>query len=215
MRITGGQARGRRLIGPKGRCLRPSSDLIREALFQILAVRLEFPWESCSVLDLFAGTGALGIEALSRAVREVVFVDHNRSSLDLIRRNLSLCGFSERAKVVRADMRTGSKSLSLVLKYGPFNLIFADPPYSQGLGEKALEWVAETCALAPDGWMVVEEFKGEKLPYRVIPSRETEEKEHGVRSSLQLVDSRIYGQTELWFYRSIQCNHQITKSPNH
>jgi 16S rRNA (guanine966-N2)-methyltransferase len=206
MRITGGQAKGRRLIGPKGRCLRPTSDLIREALFQILTVRLEFPWESCIVLDLFAGTGALGIEALSRAVREVVFVDHNRSSLDLIRRNLSLCGFSERAKVVRADIRTGSKSLGLVLKYRPFNLIFADPPYSQGLGKKALEWVAGTCALASGGWMVIEEFKGEKLPQWVIANREIEEKGHGVRSSIQLVDSRIYGQTELWFYKEASNN---------
>ena len=209
MRITGGQARGRRLIGPKGRCLRPTSDLVREALFQILAVRLKYPWESCSVLDLFAGTGALGIEALSRAAREVVFVDHHRSSLDLIRRNLSLCGFSERAKVVRADIRTGSKSLGLVLKHGPFNLVFADPPYSQGLGKKALEWVAETGALAPGGWMVAEESKGEKLPHKVISSRETEKKGHETRSSIQLMDRRIYGQTELWFYRSIQCNHQI------
>jgi len=155
---------------------------------------LEFPWESCSVLDLFAGTGALGIEALSRAVREVVFVDHHKSSLDLIRRNLSLCGFSERAKVVRADIRTSPKSLDRVLKYGPFNLIFADPPYSQGLGKKAMEWVAETCALASGGWMVIEEFKGEKFPHQIISSSEL---------SLQLVDSRIYGQTELWFYRSI------------
>ncbi len=203
MRITGGQARGRRLIGPKGRCLRPTSDLVREALFQILHARLEFPWESCNVLDLFAGTGALGIEALSRAVREVVFVDCNRSSLDLIRRNLSLCGFSERAKVVRADIRTSPKSLDRVLKYGPFNLIFADPPYSRGLGKKALEWVVETCALASRGWMVIEEFKGEKFPHQVISSRETEEKEHRVKSSLQLMDSRRYGQTELWFYRSI------------
>jgi len=194
MRITGGQAKGRRLIGPKGRCLRPTSNLVREALFQILSVRLEFPWESCSVLDLFAGTGALGIEALSRAVRAVVFVDHHKSSLDLIRRNLSLCGFSERAKVVRADIRTSPKSLDRVLKYGPFNLIFADPPYSQGLGKKAMEWVAETCALASGGWMVIEEFKGEKFPHQIISSSE---------SSLQLVDSRIYGQTELWFYRSI------------
>jgi 16S rRNA (guanine966-N2)-methyltransferase len=162
---------------------------------------LEFPWESCGVLDLFAGTGALGIEALSRDAREVVFVDRRRSSLDLIRRNLSLCGFSERAEVVRADISTGSKSLSLVLKHGSFNLILADPPYSQGLGKKVLEWVAGTRALASGGWMVVEEFKGEKLPQRVMSSRETEKKKHGARSSIQLVDRRRYGQTELWFYK--------------
>ena len=202
MRITGGQARGRRLIGPKGRCLRPTSDLVREALFQILSVRLEFPWESCNVLDLFAGTGAIGIEALSRAVREVVFVDHHRSSLDLIRRNLSLCGFSERAKVVRADIRTSPKSFDHILKYGPFSLIFADPPNSRGLGKKALEWVDRTGVLVPGGWMVIEEFKAEKLPYAVMCGSE-EKKTHKAKSSLQLVDSRIYGQTELWFYRSI------------
>jgi len=182
------------LIGPKGRCLRPTSDLVREVLFQILHARLGFPWESCNVLDLFAGTGAFGIEALSRAAREVVFVDYHKSSLDLIRRNLSLCGFSERAKVVRADIRTSPKSINRVLKYAPFNLIFADPPYSMGLGKKALEWVAKTGILVSGGWMVVEEFKGEKLPYTVIS---------GSESSLQFVDSRRYGQTELWFYRSI------------
>ena len=194
MRITGGQAKGRRLIGPKGRCLRPTSDLVREALFQILHARLGFPWESCNVLDLFAGTGALGIEALSRAVREVVFLDYHKTSLDLIRRNLSLCGFSDRAKVVRADIRTSPKSLKRVLKYGSFNLIFADPPYSMGLAKKAMEWVAETDALVSGGWMVVEELKGEELPYTVMS---------GSESSLQFVDSRRYGQTELWFYRSI------------
>jgi 16S rRNA (guanine966-N2)-methyltransferase len=203
MRITGGQARGQRLIGPKGRFLRPTSDLVREALFQILSVRLEFSWESCNVLDLFAGTGALGIEALSRAVREVVFVDHHKSSLDLIRRNLSLSGFSQRAKVIRADIRTNPKSFNRVLKYRPFNLIFADPPYSQGLGKKAMEWVAETCVLASGGWMVIEEFKGEKFPHQVISSRKAEEKKHKAKLSLKLVDSRTYGQTELWFYRSI------------
>jgi len=167
---------------------------VREALFQILHARLGFPWESCNVLDLFAGTGALGIEALSRAVREVVFLDYHKTSLDLIRRNLSLCGFSDRAKVVRADIRTSPKSLKRVLKYGSFNLIFADPPYSMGLAKKAMEWVAETDALVSGGWMVVEELKGEELPYTVMS---------GSESSLQFVDSRRYGQTELWFYRSI------------
>ncbi len=194
MRITGGQAKGRRLIGPKGRCLRPTSDLVREALFQILSVRLEFFWESCSVLDLFAGTGALGIEALSRGAREAVFVDNHRQSIDLIRQNLSMCGFIGRASVIRAGIGTKRNLLKRVFDQGPYKVIFADPPYSHGLGLKALEWVAETDILVSGGWMVIEEFKGEKFPHQVISSSE---------SSLQLVDSRRYGQTELWFYRSI------------
>ncbi len=198
MRVTGGVARGRRLPGPKGRLLRPTTDLVREALFQILTVRMEIPWHSCRVLDLFAGTGMLGIEALSREARDVVFVDHSRSSLDLIRKNLNLCGLIGRAELIRAEIGSGSRSLRCVLKSGPFGLILADPPYSQGLGEKALEWVVETDALSPGGWMVIEEFKKEVLPHRVIPRHMA-----GSKLSLQLVESRRYGQTILWFYRSI------------
>nr|HDN01004.1 16S rRNA (guanine(966)-N(2))-methyltransferase RsmD [Deltaproteobacteria bacterium] len=201
MRITGGHARGRRLLGPKGRFLRPTSDLVREALFQILHAHMELPWESCNVLDLFAGTGALGIEALSRGVRQVVFADHHGSALDLIRRNLDLCGFKDRAKVIRADVRTNSKLLNRVLEYGPFNLIFADPPYSQGLGKRAMDWVVDSCALVPGGFVIIEEFKGEQLPLQAVSSDETKGKGEGTKSSLQLVDKRVYGQTELWFYR--------------
>lgn len=201
MRITGGHARGRRLLGPKGRFLRPTSDLVREALFQILHAHMELPWESCNVLDLFAGTGALGIEALSRGVRQVVFADHHGSALDLIRRNLDLCGFKDRAKVIRADVRTNSKLLNRVFEYGPFNLIFADPPYSQGLGKRAMDWVVDSCALVPGGFVIIEEFKGEQLPLQAVSSDETKGKGEGTKSSLQLVDKRVYGQTELWFYR--------------
>lgn len=201
MRITGGHARGRRFLGPKGRLLRPTSDMVREALFQILHAHMELPWESCNVLDLFAGTGALGIEALSRGVRQVVFAEHHASALDLIRRNLDLCGFKDRAKVIRADIRTNSKSLNRILEYGPFNLIFADPPYSQGLGKRAMDWVVDFCALVPGGFMIIEEFKGEQLPLQAVSSDETKGKGEGAKSSLQLVDKRVYGQTELWFYR--------------
>ncbi len=215
MRVTGGQARGRHLIGPQGRLLRPTSDLVREALFQILTVRLEFSWESCRVLDLFAGTGALGIEALSRGAREAVFVDNHRQSIELIRQNLSTCGFSGRASVIRAGIGTRRNSLKRVLDQGPYKVIFADPPYSRGLGLKALEWVDQTGMLASDGWMVVEGFKTEELPKEITPHSGTECRGHGSGSRLDLVESRRYGQTELWFYRSIQCNHQITKSPNH
>jgi 16S rRNA (guanine966-N2)-methyltransferase len=202
MRITGGQAKGRRLIGPKGFYLRPTSDLVREALFQILQIRLEFQWESCNVLDLFAGTGALGIEALSRSVRQVVFVDHSKVSLDLIRRNLNLCDFSERGKIFRADI-SNSKSLNLVLKNGPFNLIFADPPYSKGWSIKVLEWATNTFALTSGGWMIIEKFKGEGLPEAIISKSVLEKRGQRIKICLHLLDSRTYGQTQLCFYRSI------------
>jgi 16S rRNA (guanine966-N2)-methyltransferase len=175
--------------------------MVREALFQILHAHMELPWKSYNVLDLFAGTGALGIEALSRGVRQVVFAEHHASALDLIRRNLDLCGFKDRAKVIRADIRTNSKSLNRILEYGPFNLIFADPPYSQGLGKRAMDWVVDFCALVPGGFMIIEEFKGEQLPLQAVSSDETKGKGEGAKSSLQLVDKRVYGQTELWFYR--------------
>jgi len=199
MRVTGGVLLGCRLLGPRGRYLRPTTDLVREALFQILTVRMEIPWQSCRILDLFAGTGMLGIEALSREARDVVFVDHSRSSLDLIRKNLKLCGLIGHADLIRAEIGARSRSLRHVLKSGPFGLILADPPYSQGLGKKALEWAVETSALSPGGWMVIEEFKKEVLPHRVIPQHMA-----GTKLSLQLVESRRYGQTILWFYRSIE-----------
>ncbi len=198
MRVTGGVLRGCRLLGPKGRYLRPTTDLVREALFQILTVHMEIPWQFCHVMDLFAGTGMLGIEALSREARDVVFVDRSRSSLNLIKKNINISGLIGHVDLIRAEIGARARSLRRVLKSGPFELILADPPYSQGLGKKALEWVAETNLLSSEGWMVIEEFKKEVLPHRLISRHLT-----GARRSLQLVESRKYGQTLLWFYRSI------------
>jgi 16S rRNA (guanine966-N2)-methyltransferase len=123
MRIIAGSARGRRLEAPKGRTVRPTSDRVREALFSSL--RDEVP--RAAVLDLFAGTGALGIEALSRAAASATFVEREPAVVQALRRNIATAGVEDRALVVRADA-TGFVDRP---RGGPFTLVFADPPYDQ------------------------------------------------------------------------------------
>jgi 16S rRNA (guanine966-N2)-methyltransferase len=161
------------------------------------------PWEECRVLDLFAGTGAIGLEALSRGARACVFVDRQRTSLGLIRRNLDICGFSERTTVIQADIRRG-RGLTRVLKEGPFDLIVADPPYGQGLGEGVLMWAVETRIMVPGGCMVVEEIKGAQLPDRVCPRDARQSAAAASSRCLVLDEIRLYGQTGLWFYRTAE-----------
>ena len=103
MRITGGEKRGRRLASFKGSRIRPTSDRVREAIFNLLGQQMR----GYRVLDLFAGTGALGIEAISRGARDAVFVDHSPEALQLIRKNLSLCGYEGRARLLRRDLSKG------------------------------------------------------------------------------------------------------------
>lgn len=168
--------------------MRPTSDKVREALFQILTVRMERPWDACRVLDLFAGTGALGLEALSRGAREVVFVDRSPEALRLVRKNLDALGLSKRCLEVRADIARPGRGLLNLLETRTFDLVLADPPYARGLGEKALSLVDQAAALAPGGWMVVEEQKG---MLKRVPGSLTLEQDH----------VRCYGQTCLWFFR--------------
>ncbi len=168
--------------------MRPTSDMVREALFQILTVRMERSWEECRVLDLFAGTGALGLEALSRGAREVVFVDNSPEALRLVRKNLDALGFPEKCRVVKADILRPDKRFLRLLENDSFDLVLADPPYSKGLGERALVLVDQTMALAPGGWMVVEEQKGVDMNSL-----------NGL--TLELDHLRCYGQTCLWFFR--------------
>lgn len=199
MRVIAGEARGRRLLSPRGKGVRPSSDKVREALFQILAIRMGGSFDGVRVLDLFAGTGALGIEALSRGAQSVVFVDNDRSSLDLVVRNLEHCSMKDRTRLVQADLTRRSRRLLSVLSPGCFELVLADPPYSQGLGAAALRFIAGTCALSDDGWMVVEEASKEVLPESVQAVKEGGEEQGGC--GLHLAETRTYGGTKLWFYR--------------
>ena len=148
MRIIAGQWRGRPLKAPSGQSTRPTSDRAREALFSMLASRIG-GFEGLKVADLFAGTGALGLEALSRGAAHCTFVETDRAALDALKVNVATLGADATIRAQSAEHFTG----------GPFDLIFADPPYHSGLGQRALESVA----LAPGGWASLETARDEQV----------------------------------------------------
>ena len=122
MRVVGGRARGRRLVAPKGDVTRPTSDFVREAIFNSLQSLVE--WDGLAVADLFAGSGALGIEALSRGAASCVFVDSDRRAADAIRTNLATTGFDDRGKVVVRDVASWLRNAPAI------DVVLADPPYT-------------------------------------------------------------------------------------
>lgn len=197
MRITGGSARGRKLMTPgSGQAdIRPTSDRVREALFNIIAQRTT----GSTVLDLFAGTGALGIEALSRGADFALFVDKSREAGRLIEANLRLCFHQPQAAFVRLDLvlRTPSQVLPLALpRTTRFDLVFMDPPYAQKLAEPLLTKIEKTALLAPGALVVIEEHRNVALP--------------STAGDLTLINQRRYGETGLWFYElqpAVSCNH--------
>ena len=153
MRVITGTARGRKLAEPKDASVRPTTDMVKEAIFSIL----QFDVPGRRVLDLFAGTGQLGIEALSRGARECVFVDNSPASLALVRKNLSVCGME--APVVRSDaLRYLSGSC------GKFDLVLLDPPYHAGLYADVLRALFSFDILNEGGIILVESMRDESLP---------------------------------------------------
>jgi 16S rRNA (guanine966-N2)-methyltransferase len=132
MRIVAGEFRGRRLLSPKSGRIRPTSDRVREAIFSIIAAHIP----DAFVLDLFGGTGALGLEALSRGAARAVFVDQDEDAVSLIRSNVELCGSRERARIIHGPADRAIRQLAN--NGDTFHLIFLDPPYGKGLLEKAL-----------------------------------------------------------------------------
>ncbi len=145
MRIIAGQWRGRAIEAPPGTATRPTSDRTREALFSMLASRLG-TFEELRVADLFAGTGALGLEALSRGAAHCTFVEHDRKAIEALRRNVAKLGAGD-----RADVRAQSALFGLP---GPFDLVLIDPPYASGLGPQALAALGD--AALPGAWISVE-----------------------------------------------------------
>ena len=153
MRIVAGTARGRKLFSPEGMDVRPTTDKVKESLFNII----QFEVPSARVLDLFAGTGQLGLEALSRGAKEAVFVDASGKSLATVKKNVALCGFDDRAKLVHADALSW-----LTRREGTFDLVFLDPPYHKGLCDKAFE--ALPGVLSDESAVICETQADEILP---------------------------------------------------
>lgn len=159
MRVITGSARGRVLKELQGTETRPTTGKVKESLFSII----QFDIEGRRVLDLFAGTGQLGIEALSRGARQCVFIDQRADAVKLIRENLTVCGLEDRAVVRSGDglayLKSGEK----------FDLVFLDPPYGSGLLEKALEDIAAFDICREHGIIVAESAVDTELPALVPP----------------------------------------------
>lgn len=153
MRVVGGDLRGRTLVTPRSSAIRPTTDRTREAIFNILAHRRPGGLEGARVLDLFAGTGALGIEALSRGASMCVFVEEAAEARGIVRDNVEALGLTGRSKIFRRD----ATSLGDAGTIKPFDLVFADPPYGKRLGEQALESARTGGWLAPAAMIVLEE----------------------------------------------------------
>lgn len=152
MRIVSGKYRGKILKPPLDASIRPTTDKVKQALF----TKLQFQIEGSSVLDLFCGSGALGVEAISRGATRVVFVDASKKNLEIAKTNVK--SINEKAEFLCCDFEKALLYLS-----GKFDIIFLDPPYESGYYEKALALIHENNLLSPDGVIVCEHNKEEKI----------------------------------------------------
>lgn len=183
MRVIGGADRGRRLAAPRGLRTRPTAERVREALFDILGPAVR----GSRVLDLFAGTGAVGIEALSRGAARAVFVEHDREALRALRANLAALRVSrERARVVAGDALAALATLGVT--EAPFDLVFLDPPYEDARVQRALETLARGALLSAGAAIVVQHFAKTPVlpPSGLVVDRE----------------ARRFGETTLTFFRA-------------
>jgi len=180
MRVVGGDLRGRPLATPRDNAIRPTTDRTREAVFNMLAHRFGNRLDGVRVLDLFAGTGALGIEALSRGAAYCVFIEESAEGRGLVRTNVESFGLTGRTKIFRRDATALGDAGTL----GPFGLVFADPPYGKGLGEKALRSARAGGWLASGALCVVEEAASASF----APG-----------PGFAVIDERSYGETVIRF----------------
>ena len=177
MRVVGGKWRGRALLAPKGNATRPTTDRTREALFSILQAKLDF--DGARVLDLFAGTGALGLEALSRGAAFTLFVETEAQARAAIRTNVETCAAMGASKIFRRD------ATNLGARQGAaYDLVFADPPYGKGLGEQALMALKQGDWLSEEALIIIEEDK--RAGFQAPPG-------------FGELDRRVKGDTELIF----------------
>ncbi len=155
MRIVGGRLKGRMLASPSSREIRPTADRLRESVFNILVHAYDDPIAGARVLDLFAGTGALGIEAVSRGAAFALFVDNGAEARALLRNNVETLALGGVTKIFRRD----ATNLGPAHPVEPFSLVFLDPPYGKGLAEKALASLRDGAWLTSGALLVVEEAK--------------------------------------------------------
>jgi 16S rRNA (guanine966-N2)-methyltransferase len=181
MRITGGQAKGRLLASLRGWNIRPTSDRVREAVFNLIGQDAT----GFKVLDLFAGTGCLGLEALSRGASSSLFIDNSVQSIRLIKKNLARCGYESLGFAWKKDLSKGLPRKHPLLKE-KFDLIFLDPPYEKEMIPPLLGELSHRDLLASPSIAVAESFKTETLP--------------GVLGRLHMVSSRTYGETRISIY---------------
>jgi 16S rRNA (guanine966-N2)-methyltransferase len=182
MRIVGGRLKGRTLLGPKSDAIRPTSDRLRESLFNILVHSYDDPLPGGKVIDLFAGTGAFGLEAISRGAEFCLLVDDGAQARALIRENVEALGLGGVTKIFRRDARR----LGDAPPGPPYTLAFLDPPYDRGLAEPALTSLARGGWLAPEALAIVEEAAA--ACFEPPPFFET-------------LERRDFGETELIFLR--------------
>lgn len=168
MRIIAGEWRGRKLAAPKGEGTRPTADRARETLFAMLTSRLG-DFEGLQVADLFAGSGALGLEALSRGAASCLFVEQDRAAVDVIRANVAALGAGARARVEAGSV------MALRAAAKPLDLILADPPYRSGAGEVALDRLLRLGWIGPETWIALETAFNEDVAVKGLVS-ETERK---------------------------------------
>lgn len=180
MRITGGRARGRKIYAPKSEKIRVTSDRVRESLFDILS-----SIEGTAFLDIFAGTGSVGIEALSRGSAEAVFIEKEPLHAIELRKNLALCGFEEFSRVIVSTAEKGIRTLSEQRR--KFDIVFADPPYDKGLASETLSMLAESNLLTGNGILVLEHSFREDI---------------AVSDAFVMTDRRRYGDTVISFLKS-------------
>jgi 16S rRNA (guanine966-N2)-methyltransferase len=181
MRIVGGRLKGRVLQGPGSNAIRPTSDRLRETLFNILAHAYDNPVEGARTLDLFAGTGAMGIEALSRGARVALFVDESAGACALVRANAEALGLAGEARILRRDAR----KLGTVAAQETYKLVFLDPPYGKGLVAPTLKALRGGGWLDKDALVVIEESASVDLPDGFV-----------------LIETRCHGDTKVMFARS-------------
>ncbi|MGE4589069.1 MAG: 16S rRNA (guanine(966)-N(2))-methyltransferase RsmD [Acidaminococcaceae bacterium] len=181
MRIITGKARGLKLITPKNMDVRPTSDRVKESLFNIIGTKIV----GTRVLDLFAGTGNLGLEAWSRGAEKIVFVDDSTTSLQLVRSNISKAKAEKETQVINGN--AAKIIASLTMKGEKFDFIFCDPPYNKGLPAQIIEQVAKYDIVVSGGYLIVEHSQHEILPE--LPEK------------LENIRNEKYGETLISFLR--------------